>query len=411
MVWNEFEKLVVSLCHAENITCFDEYFLSKPGFLILEKADKTFFGFWARGFAVPRNLHPAAKKSEIGSKFEVDCCIQFTTTTALRDIFVDVIQGEAKHVFPLNDDQATWEDVTIRAQESISFEFTEKSTHISKKLWQLERYLMLADSCGLPPLVAAGVIVSGTNEDFQAAVKSIDKHVWKDYAGTLKIFSIPVFILYTPYRNLFTEVADVKSAVSKVKQDLSDSRKDFNDRFDTMDNRFDKMDKRFDKMDKRFDKMDNRFDDVDNRFDQMHDMIMLLIPEADLLKLCLSQGLSVPAPATKQNLIDLLTANRNDKNKAGCAPREGGNVSFCEGGADGATEEGDAVWEDAKKEEDVGVKRSHSAMSNDTNTASEPPAACGGAMGREGGGSEEVALKDEGGCSKRPSLVSIMPPM
>ncbi len=306
---NDFEKLVVSLCHAENVTCYEEYFLSEEGLQILQIADKSFFTLWARGFPVPNGIHPTFKKSELGSNFEMDLCIQLTMTTNLRDIFVDLVQGNETCIFSLNKQAATWNDITIQPNESILFECTEKSTHISKKLWQLERYFLLADSCGLPAPVAAGVVVSGSLEDFQSAVNSINKSVWSEGQATLKMFGLPVFIVYTPYRNLFTEVVDVKFAVSGLKTDLSDFRKN-----------------------------------VNTRFDEMHKTIMWMISVEELKIMCLSRGLSVPFQSNKQFLIDMLT-NSNDK--AGRSSED--SCVFMEGEVEGTVEKG-AVGEGAVEE-------------------------------------------------------------
>ena len=133
MVRNEFEKLVVSLCHAENVISTDEYCLSNDGLPFLNTADKGFFQTWKRVFNIPNNKHPETKTTTVGSNFEMDCCITLTDSTQLKRIFNDVVDGR-NCIYALNEDQASWDSVVIQGNQSIAFEFTERCTHISKKI-------------------------------------------------------------------------------------------------------------------------------------------------------------------------------------------------------------------------------------------------------------------------------------
>jgi hypothetical protein len=216
VVRNEFEKMIVSRLSGEGISSTDQYFLSEEGRAPFAKVNsETFLAQWAKVFNVPHGQQPSVSKSALNSNFELDCCIQFSQPMALSEIFSPV--QSAENIFTLNTEQPTWSEINVDPGEFIAFEFTEKVGYIPRKLYQIERMLHLQETCitGMQVPKAVGLVVNGQHRDFQESVRCIDKSRWSSDEEP-KIFSLPVFVIYMPYRNVYSEVSDLKADVSAL---------------------------------------------------------------------------------------------------------------------------------------------------------------------------------------------------
>jgi hypothetical protein len=225
---NEFEKVVLSGLDGKDVTCFNLYFLSEVGKPIWDEMQKSdFLSAWKRVFNVPRPEFPKAVKSDIGSNFELDCCVVFKNQERLSTVFYRVVSGDESKIYTLNQDQPAGKDILIDLNDSILFEFTEQVSYAPKQIWQIERALRLRESCidGLPMPKAAGIIVNGANgqhHEFVAAINAIDKNQWR-YSDVPKVFGVPFFVIFSPYRNVYTEIADLKTEIAAKFSFLTDA--------------------------------------------------------------------------------------------------------------------------------------------------------------------------------------------
>ena len=228
---NEFEKIVLSGLNGEDVVSYDRYFLSAAGKEIHDKLKVNFLKEWAKIFQVPYGKQPNIGETTIRSDFQLDCCVRFGKPTALSQVFADIVRGDQHSVFVLNQAQPGWSDINIDQNDHIAFEFSEKVEYIPTKLFQIERMLQLRETCiyGLPVPKAVGIVINGLRSDFIESVRSIDKARWDSRVDTPKIFSIPVFIVHAPYRNVYTEISDLKKEFSDMKKELSDVKKELSD--------------------------------------------------------------------------------------------------------------------------------------------------------------------------------------
>ena len=226
---DDFEKIVLSGLNGEDVVSYDRYFLNTAGKEILEKSKVNFLKEWAKIFKIPYGKQPNIGETTIRSDFQLDCCVRFGQPTALSQVFADIVRGDQHSVFVLNQAQPGWSDINIDQNDHIAFEFSEKVEYIPTKLFQIERMLQLRETCiyGLPVPKAVGIVINGLRSDFIESVRSIDKARWDSRVDTPKIFSIPVFIVHAPYRNVYTEISDLKKEFSDMKKELSDLKEAF----------------------------------------------------------------------------------------------------------------------------------------------------------------------------------------
>ena len=232
---NEFEKMTISGLEGDHVVSFDRYFLSAPGKQIFDTRRAEFLEQWANVFK--GGEQPRMVESALNSDFELDCCVKFTTdstSTHLADIFRAVVSGKSENIFALNDEaQPHWDSISIGANDCIAFEFTEKASFIPRMLYQIERMLQLRESCipGLDLPKAVGIVVNGKHSEFVEAVRRIDKSRWVGDLEVPRVFSLPLFVLFSPYRNIYTEIADFRTEVADFRDSTKKSIADLQNAF------------------------------------------------------------------------------------------------------------------------------------------------------------------------------------
>ena len=228
---NEFEKSVVSGCR-NGVTLVKEFVLSKDGKSVYDSVfTSSYFTAWNREFKIPNGKYPSkeAVAMQVGQRFEIDLYMIPNDSVNLHDFLRDIFQGDLSNVFVLWPNGANLAKIDLKADESFYLEIGEPLRDIPKKLFQIERTMQLKDSCmGCVDnkTAAAAVVVNGIKEDVAAAVDVLRDDHQKRICGQGSSFSplidaIPIFIIFSPFRNLFTETSDIKERISSLETNLN----------------------------------------------------------------------------------------------------------------------------------------------------------------------------------------------
>ena len=219
--YSDFEKLVFASTAAPLATSVVKYRLTKDG---KSKYDRIFrhpfFTLWKQSF--PAGPQPDQRTLQLGNMIEMDNCLIPNEDSTLCDIFNDVFERDPKNVFSINEGHPKFEEITIAKGECILFEITADINLLSKKVFQIERAMQLWDSClpQHPKPKVAGVIVTGAYQDAASLIAKINASSWDsgsaESAPTPLVFSIPLFVIYSPVRNIYSDLSEIKGKLTTI---------------------------------------------------------------------------------------------------------------------------------------------------------------------------------------------------
>jgi hypothetical protein len=211
---SDFEKLVFASTTAAEATSILSYRVSVEAVTkYVDVFNTSFFTSW--NLAFPQFPQPDQQPAKVGNNFEMDCCLMPNETSTLFSIFQDVFERDPRNVVCINQAHFRLEDFSIDNGECIHFEITADKNLLAKKIFQLERAMQLWDVCipGCPRPKAAGVIVTGSLEDFESVLSRINCSIWGP-GPTPMVFSVPVFVIFSPFRNIYSNLSQINGQLS-----------------------------------------------------------------------------------------------------------------------------------------------------------------------------------------------------
>uniref|UniRef100_A0A7S4UZS7 Uncharacterized protein n=1 Tax=Guillardia theta TaxID=55529 RepID=A0A7S4UZS7_GUITH len=218
------------------------------------------------------------KQYSKGHYFELDLYVKVRDGPVhLDSIFnrvVDLNDSESIVCLSNEDGQATTSaaeclsDIRLERGECFHFEITESPSCILEKMYQLDRAYALRNRIHKTNVVikAMGVFVNGNKEIFKRNSVNILAR-WREDKEVMLIgkSGVPIFLIYTPCRNVFTSLDQVQTSLSHLEGKVEE--------------RLGKVEERFGKVEERFGKAqesnNSRFDEVFVSPVGMFDTIML----------------------------------------------------------------------------------------------------------------------------------------
>jgi hypothetical protein len=216
---SDFDKLVFSNVDAPNIETIVKYRFTDAGkAAYCSVFNTTYYQAWGRVFP---GAQPSQQVPYIGNMFEMDLHLKTNQSMSLKSIMMDVVdRDDTRNVFSVNGER--FENIVINPNQTIHFEITSDINLLPKKIFQLERSLQLNQSCmpGIPKPAACGVIVTGSIHQFEAAMGNIKKVDWGIELDPPMVFQVPLFVILSPFRNIYSELSGIKTGMSEMKSEL-----------------------------------------------------------------------------------------------------------------------------------------------------------------------------------------------
>ena len=218
-----YEQMILSRLVDSKVKCVDAYYLTTAGSTAFSNIfSKGFYSSFRKfaeevqdGSGKTSSIQSIdfSEKIKPGVRYQMDICISFDEDMKLSNVFKDVAQNE-EDVFALNSLQQPWKDIVISSGDNVLFEVCEEVEKLPSKLFQVERTLQLWDSCmpkDAPFPKVAGIIMNGDRDVLAGRVKRLQNAAW-NYAGTQpKLQSLPVFIIYSKYSNVYLELSKLST--------------------------------------------------------------------------------------------------------------------------------------------------------------------------------------------------------
>mmetsp|Transcript_23216 Transcript_23216/g.75522 ORF Transcript_23216/g.75522 Transcript_23216/m.75522 type:complete len:336 (+) Transcript_23216:82-1089(+) len=159
-----------------------------------------------------------------GYNFQCDMCLSFNQDVYLCTLFKDIVDDPGRNVRSVTPGgSAPFTSVLVRTNHYICFEITEAPEKLFEKIYQLSRvsHVLKSDVIGKEAQIAAtGIFVNGDQAVFDFSCEKVQEFLVKaaedDKLGKLFNWEVPIFLIHTPYRNLFT-------AIEEVNQNLNES--------------------------------------------------------------------------------------------------------------------------------------------------------------------------------------------
>jgi hypothetical protein len=245
-----YEQMIFSRLADSGAKCIDAYYLTSAGSAEFSRTFDRGFYSALRKFcgevqhesgdtgSVPSVDLP--EKIKPGDRFQMNICISFEEDMTVCSMFKDVAE-DGDDVFAINSLHQTWKDIVISSGDNVYFEVCEAVEKLPSKLYQVERTLQLWDSCmpkDVPFPKVAGIIMNGDRDALAGPVKLIQNAVWNYGGMEPKLRSLPMFIIYSKYTNVYLELSKLGGKVDAG--------------FARMDARFSRMDAGFSRMDAGF---------------------------------------------------------------------------------------------------------------------------------------------------------------
>ncbi|EKX39926.1 hypothetical protein GUITHDRAFT_113919 [Guillardia theta CCMP2712] len=205
-------------------------------------------------------IDPNTKKYSKGHCFELDLCVKVRDGPVhLDSIFnrvVDLNDSESIVCLSNEDGLATTSaaeclsDIRLERGECFHFEITESPSCILEKMYQLDRAYALRNRIHKTNVVikAMGVFVNGNKEIFKRNSVNILAR-WREDKEVMLIgkSGVPIFLIYTPCRNVFTSLDQVQTSLShlegKVEERLGKVEERFGKAQESNNSRFDEVQK------------------------------------------------------------------------------------------------------------------------------------------------------------------------
>ena len=181
--------------------------------------DGEFFRHWKAAF--PDGEQPKTNAPGLDSPLKIDCLLKVSECTTLWDICKEVVSGSADNIFALNAAAQEWRHLQLNQDDWIYFEITDGSSKIPRKLFQFERVMefreaLVVDSC---PKVCV-LILDGSIERVREVVQRNNLSIWPERIRRPHIFTVPTFVIYKPYQNVYKMLKSLKSDLESVKSGL-----------------------------------------------------------------------------------------------------------------------------------------------------------------------------------------------
>ena len=288
--YSDFEKLVNSSLNIPNATSIVKYRLTAAGRAEYNRIfTPVFYSSWNK--IIPFGSQPNQNPPAVGNMYELDCCFIPSTSSSLFDIFKDVFERDPKNIFSVNDGFSKFEEIIIDSNESVHFEVTADINLLPKKLKQIETAIRLWDMCipHYPKPKVAGVIVTGSKENLSSLSTSVIPRAWDTSLTVPAIFTIPLFVIFSPFRNIYSDLSDLKSGLSN-------------------------MEKKMENMQKQIVHLSSQIVDLRAEVSGLGDtMIWGAMTQAELQEECVSSGIEVDTTLSKAKLIKILMCNSSRK--------------------------------------------------------------------------------------------------
>jgi hypothetical protein len=272
-----FEQMVLSRLADTAAKFINAYYVTTAGSAELAKlSNKGFYSAFRRfcgeeqdGSGNTDNMPSIdfSDKIKPGDRIRMDICVSFDEDMKLCSIFKDVAEEE-EDVLAINSLHQAWKDIVISSGDNVFFEVFSVVEKLPSTMFQVERTLQLWDSCmpkDAPFPKAAGIIMDGDRDALDGRVKRIQSAVWNYTGMEPKLRSLPMFVIYAKYTNVYLEISKLDAKVDAGFAKLHAK----------LDAGFAKMDAGFAKLDA---KMDAGFAKIDAGFAIMLVCIVGLFP-------------------------------------------------------------------------------------------------------------------------------------
>ena len=297
---NFFESMVYSRCADIGVIRRENLRLDEDGVKVLEgsgiRKDKYFtafrklvnevlleYGETNRGDWT-KKLGGKDKNVSKDQNFQADMLLKFNDKVDLVSVFKDVIDKPEDDVrlVRVGSRAACFEDIVVKKGQYVYFEITETPQKVFEKLYQLilNGEVLKREWIGEEAEIAAmGIFVNGNRKNFEKATWCLREFLTRASDRNLTIFGtekIPIFLCYTPYRNVFSSIAEINNGMTQFKDDMKTKFDAVDKKFDQINQKFDAVDKKFDQINKKFDK---KFDQVNERLDQLFSLLQPILLE------------------------------------------------------------------------------------------------------------------------------------
>ena len=183
---------------------------------------------------VDKNASRDSSKDDAPRLVECDLYVRSAGPMPLPELFKDCADAVVSLVPP-----HTWESATASAPSPIVLcEVAETRESMRGKLWQLERAMQFGPS-ELQRPTACCVCLNGERPLFDLAAELAQAALRKQGDVAWRLASVPVFALWTPYRNVYAEIKSVNRRLDGVEK-----------RLDGVEKRLDRVEKRLDGLEK-----------------------------------------------------------------------------------------------------------------------------------------------------------------
>ena len=170
-----------------------------------------------------RNVHEGDAQYEVDLYLRIESSSHGTTLgSILRDVCDEVVYFNPSSALSKPDGQKAMEQVLLTSGDEVWMEIAETPKSLRGKLWQLERAFrhFKQEGNNRPPNVKAFIVcLNGEREKFTIATSKVrDLNTDKAFLKNWEIFShnIPVFAIFTPYRNVYGALHEVNAKIDKL---------------------------------------------------------------------------------------------------------------------------------------------------------------------------------------------------
>ncbi len=160
---------------------------------------------------------------------ECDLYLKLLPGTSIRDLFNDCADEVVHLNQPVSTGSGTsWADLAPTEDRDVLLaEVAETPESLRTKLWQLQRAMQFGPAEFRTNAFAAVVCIDGEKPKFVAACDAINVALGSTSAIGWELFtSVPVFAIWTPYRNVYTEMKSLKSDIAELKSDVAGVKSD-----------------------------------------------------------------------------------------------------------------------------------------------------------------------------------------
>ena len=171
-------------------------------------------GFKWKTEKVEKSTKQRAHEAGQTYKFECDMYIKMLTTTQVSEL----LKNCYSEVMALNPaaKSTEWKQLSLSAGDVMLLEVAETPESMKAKIWQLIRAMSFGPEGFRSPKVCV-VCLNGEPLKFEAAARAVRDGLNESMFPAV----VPLFGLWTPYRNVYKEIVDMKTDMAGMKTDIA----------------------------------------------------------------------------------------------------------------------------------------------------------------------------------------------